>query len=418
MGSTLAPLLAPIIGVTLVLAGSGLFNSVTSFRFGTQNMSASAAGIVLSGYFFGLIAGALRCPQIVGRIGHIRAFAAFSALAASSILVHGLWPEPVAWFGLRALCGFGTAGIYIVAESWLNERVTQRNRGVVLAVYTAACQIGLTVGQVLLAVVDSEAPSAFTVAGLFVVLALVPVTMTRAPQPHVHTSDRMGLGKLIAIAPLGTLTCFLAGAANNAVFAVGPMTGTRLGLTQEQTAFFMSAVVFGGMCSQWPMGRLSDRIRRGWVIALCAGALATVCVALRVAWSPGVVSIAGGFAVGFFLFVLYPVAIAYANDVLTPRQILPASSTLILIYSVGAAAGPIAASFVVDLTGPYGLFYTLAFVGAVLVPSAVAVMHYRDPVAPEDKDAFIPTALPQTAPLADLDPRLSSAGDATTQYRG
>ncbi len=411
MGSTLAPLAAPIIGVTFVLAGSGLFNSVTSFRFGVAQMSASVAGIVLSGYFLGLIVGSLRCPKIVGRIGHIRAFAAFCALAAGSVLVHGLWVEPAAWFFLRGLVGFGTAGIYIVAESWLNEKVTPLNRGLVLSMYTAACQIGLTVGQSLLAFVDSAASSAFTVAGLFLVFAVVPVTTTRAPQPHVHASERMPFRRLIAIAPLGTVTCFLAGAANNSVFAVGPMVGSGLGLSQEQTAWFMSAVVFGGMCSQWPMGRLSDRVRRGWVIALCAGSLAVVCIALRSFWMPGMVAIGGGFCIGFFLFVLYPVAIAYVNDVLSPEQILSASSALILVYSVGAASGPIATSFFVDLLGPYGLFYVLAVVGLILVPGSLVVMHYRDPVAQSDKEAFLPTALPQTAPMADLDPRLSAAGE-------
>ena len=104
----------------------------------------------MSGYFIGYFVGANMIPNLVSKVGHIRVFAAFASLASLSILIHAVFVNPVVWTLGRFLTGFSLIGVYIVVESWLNDRATNRNRGGVLSIYMFITFIGLAVGTLLL----------------------------------------------------------------------------------------------------------------------------------------------------------------------------------------------------------------------------------------------------------------------------
>jgi MFS family permease len=73
-------------------------------------------------YFGGFTLGALRCERIIERVGHIRAYAAFAGLVIAATALMPLLVGPIAWLILRAVIGFGCAGLFIATESWLSAR--------------------------------------------------------------------------------------------------------------------------------------------------------------------------------------------------------------------------------------------------------------------------------------------------------
>ncbi|MCA9583259.1 MAG: MFS transporter, partial [Myxococcales bacterium] len=345
---SILPVLSPVLGTSIVLIGAGLLNAYTSYRFGLEGISSIRAGLILSGYYAGLVMGSLRCGQIVTNVGHIRAFAGFSAIAAASTLGHSVTSVYEIWFLLRMACGFSLAGIFVVAESWLNGTATPTNRGQLLAVYMVANQVGLVIGQAALAAVGEGVHLAFTLAGMAMAVAVVPVTLTKGPGPSIAGETRMPVRTLMGRAPLAFFTCLLSGWITNSLFAMGPMAGQSLGLSRGLVGLFMSMLVVGGSVAQWPIGRLSDRMRRGWVIAGCGAFLALFTAALSFFWQPHQAVAAAAIGMGAFAFVLYPLAISDANDLLSSEEILGASGGLVLAYSVGAVVGPIATSLVME----------------------------------------------------------------------
>jgi len=60
----------------------------------------------------------------------------------------GITESPAAWALLRLVTGLCTAGLYVVAESWLNDLATNENRGRLLAVYGVVTVAFFGIGQI------------------------------------------------------------------------------------------------------------------------------------------------------------------------------------------------------------------------------------------------------------------------------
>jgi MFS family permease len=361
-----------LLGIGLLLAAAGLQSALLGVRATMEGFGTVATGVIMSGYYLGFLCGSLAAPAFVRRVGHVRVFAALASLASIAVLVHGLGVEPFTWLAMRTLTGFAYAGLYVVAESWLNDRTDNATRGSVFAVYTTIMFAGEASGQLLLNAADPARISLFVIASIIVSAALVPILLSAAPQPEFEQPERLSLRQLVRISPLGVIATLGAGMAIGALSGMGAVYAKTIALPLAWVSFFMAAWTLGGAVLQWPVGRASDLIGRRLVMALTGIAAAGVCGLALTFGDDSRLRLIGSMAVlGGLLLPLYELAVAQTHDRLRPRQRVAASSGLMLAYGAGSILGPVGASVAMTLIGPDGFFLYLAAVAAAIGGCAV-----------------------------------------------
>jgi MFS family permease len=389
---------ALLLGMGLLMVGNGLQSSLLGLRASLEGFGTTETGVVMSGYFLGFLLGSVITPKAVASVGHVRVFAALASLASVAILIQGVFVELTLWGAMRVLTGFSYAGLYIVAESWLNGRATNATRGGLIAVYMAIVYLGAGGGQLLLNLADPGGLQLFILTSVLISLALVPILLSAQPAPEYASPEFVALRRLYRISPLGVVGCFLAGAANGAMFGMGAVYGGEIGLTVAQVSFFMGAVFVGGIVFQWPIGRLSDLFDRRRVIVLATFAAALVALAADLA--AGRSQLALLIAIGLFggpHLAIYSLCVAHTNDYLEPRQIVAASSGLVLVTGLGAIIGPAFAGSVMASIGPSGFFWYLAVMHAAIGVFAIYRMTQRAAPSAEDQGPFVALSTQATA---------------------
>lgn len=251
-------LTALLLGVALLLTGSGLLGTLLAVRGDQAGFDARALGLIMSGYFAGFFLGTFFAPPLIRRIGHIRAFAFYAALAAIAVLLHPIWLNAWGWGLLRLVTGAALVGLYTVIESWLNAEPDARRRSRVFSVYMAINLSALALGQVLLTIGDAGAPAMFTLTAILICAAVMPVMTTRLIPPEVPHVSRLRLKTLYALAPVATIGAGLSGLAMGAFWGLLPVYANRIGLDADGVAMFMLTAIVGGAVLQWPIGRISD----------------------------------------------------------------------------------------------------------------------------------------------------------------
>ncbi|MCW6028250.1 putative MFS family arabinose efflux permease [Stenotrophomonas rhizophila] len=335
-------LTALLAGVALLLTGSGLLGTLLAVRGGEAGFGAGTLGLVMSGYFAGFFIGTFFAPSLIGRIGHIRAFAFFAALAAIAVLVHPLWINPVGWGVLRIITGIALVGLYTVIESWLNAEPDPRLRSRAFSLYMVVNLSALALGQVLLMLGDAGATSMFMLTAILVCAAVLPVTATRLRPPEIPSVPRLKLARLYAMAPVATVAAGLSGLAMGAFWGLLPVYAGEIGLDGNGVALFMLTAIAGGALLQWPLGHISDgHDRRTGLVALSLAAAGIAVVA-----SLPMIQVQTHLVFGLFFFygglafALYPFAVAHMLDYLPREDLLSGCSSLLLVHGVGAALGP------------------------------------------------------------------------------
>ena len=276
MTPAFAPITALLISVAMLLMGNGLQGTLLPVRANLEAFSATDIGVLGSSYFLGFAAGCLYGPRLIRRAGHIRAFTALVALASCVVLVHSLFLTPVLWWGLRAMTGFCFAVLYMIIESWLNEKSTNETRGFVFSLYTIINLTVITIGQLMLGLDRPEDFQLFILASILVSLAAVPIALTRAEAPMAPRSVKIRVWHLYKLSPVGVVGCLAVGLANGSFWALAPVFAQNKGADTWGVAVFMSVAVIAGALGQWPLGRLSDKTDRRKVIigAACGSATA------------------------------------------------------------------------------------------------------------------------------------------------
>ncbi len=398
---------ALLISVGILMLGGGLLGTLLSVRMTLEAFDATTTGLVMSAYFLGLMVGAQQAGHVIHRAGHIRAFAVFAALANAAVLGHSLYLDAYLWAALRVLSGFSIAGLYMVIESWLNERATSETRGRIFSVYQVVAFAALGSGQLLLYVGDPAGTELFVIAALLMGLALIPVAITRAEYPKAPERHRMALRATLGRTPLAGVTTVSAGLINGAIFAMTPVFGLSTGIGVDGIALLMSAIIFGGVLLQWPIGQLSDRLgRRPLLIAVGAGTT-VVATTLAVAdFLPLSLLIPVAAMFGGVSFTLYPLSVSHANDVLQPKDFVSVSGTLLFFWGLGATLGPTAAGQVMAYIGPRGLFLFVAVVATLI--ALCAWLFRTEEVDIEGQAPFVTVA--RTTPvILEMDPRYNEA---------
>ena len=356
MISVVLPLTALLAGVALLLAGSGLLGTLLAVRGGLEGFDEQTLGLVMSGYFAGFFLGTYTAPPLIRRIGHVRAFAFCTGLCAIAVLLHPLWVDPWAWFGLRLVTGIALVGLYTVIESWLNAQPEREHRSRIFAVYMAVNLTALAGGQLLLGLGVDRGFALFSLVAILVCAAALPVTLTRLAQPSFPPTPRLGLVRLYRTAPAAAASAGLSGLAMGAFWGLGPTYAGQLGLDRSGIAWFMVATIMGGALLQWPLGRLSDRMDRRIGLALACALAGGVALAAGsvTTWSPPML-FAAFFVYGGLAFSIYPMSVAHMLDTLPAEDLLAGCSSLLLVHGIGAMLGPALAGQAMTRFGPSAL---------------------------------------------------------------
>ena len=386
-----APIAALLFSAALLLTGNGLQGALLPVRAYVESFTTLEVGILGATYFLGFAAGCFIGSRIVRRVGHIRTFTAMVSLASAMVLAHAMVLEPVVWWFCRGITGLCFAVLFMVIESWLNERSTNENRGRMFSFYTIINFTVVAVGQMMLTLADPRAFALFASASILISLAALPIALTRAEAPAPIEAVRIRVLHLYRCSPVGFAGAGVVGLANGAFWSLAPIfvLENPLAGNADMVAIFMSLAVVAGAVAQWPFGHISDKMDRRKVILVASIGSAAVGVAMGLyadRWAAGLWVFPCLF--GWFVFPLYALCAATMNDWNESGEFVEAASVLLLLFAVGSVVGSVAAAAAMQVLGPGGLFFFTATVHAMLALFTVTRMQLRAPLPVADQEPF------------------------------
>lgn len=379
-----------LLSVCLLVLGNNLQGTLIGVRAGLEGMSAVSVGLMMSAYYAGYSAGSIFLPHLIVCVGHIRTYAALASLASALTLAYLLVVFTPAWIGLRLLQGLCYAGMILVIESWLNGCSTRKDRGRVLATYGLVFWGSSAVSQGLLNIANPNSFILFCIVSILVSVALVPITLAPSRAPTAILAARVKLRRLHAISPVGMTGVFVSGLCIGGVWGMGPVFAQSIKLDRAGISIFMGAVMAGTLISQWPLGRLSDKIDRRIVIVISGAGAGIIGLILAVQQSYSLQSLVGlVLAYGGLSIPLYSLSVAHVNDCVHEEESVGTASTLILLQGIGSALGPVIAGYIMGKTGPQGLFYFVSFPLILLSIYGLFMMTQREAVSKKIKKGFM-----------------------------
>lgn len=373
------PVLPLLGGVSMLMGATGLQGSLVSLRATVEGFRAAEVGVVASAYFLGFIVGARLSSNWIRRVGHVRAFGAFTTIASALVLLHVLAVSVPVWIVVRFLSGICLSGLVVIIESWLNSGTPGAVRGRVLSTYMTVSLGGYAAGQFLLVVAAVDSFELFAVVSVLLSVAGVPVILSRRANPPVTTFATMPVVDLVLRAPAGVLASIMSGLTWGAIGGYSAVVASLAGLTGFQLTSFVSSFLVGHLASEGVVGAVSDRTDRRLVILMISSTSTVLSVfGVFAGASSVVVMLLLGVAIGGATLPLYSLSIALAGDRLEPDEMVSASGTLVRVNGVGAAAGPLLAALMT--ASPLGVagFYLLLAAGTALLATVCALLLVRD----------------------------------------
>jgi len=379
---------ALLFSVGLLIAGTGLQMALVPIRAEIEGFDSLTFALMTSAFFGGYAFGCLVGPYAVLRAGHIRSFTAMVSLASAAALAHPLLPDPMVWIAARAISGVCMAGIFLVVESWLNDRATNENRGMVMSAYIIVYFTMQTAGQMIVSLIEPGGFPLFVIASILVSLAVIPVAMTRSAQPAPMSVVRLRFFGLYKISPVGFLGSLASGMSVGVFWAYGAVFATRSGFDINSAVYFVSAMVAGGALMQWPVGRLSDTMDRrfvllGLMIIAASFAILLASVTLPLQWLLG-----AGALFGAFFLPIYSVVTAHTYDFVEDDSYVEAAAGIILVNSVGAIIGPFVAAYTITWFGIGGMFVTIATILTAMILFTAVRVTIRPAMPDQDKTDY------------------------------
>jgi len=384
-------------------------SSLLSINMRLQGYGDQVIGLVMSANYLGILTGVYFGQRIVQKVGHIRGFAVFAAVMTAVALTHGLYMSAWLWGLLRIFNGICVTGLFMVLESWLNEKVEPVFRGRLLSIYMVLVYFGIGSGQFLLNVSDVASQSIFMLAAILFSLCLVPISITGAVNPQPLEVPRYNFVKLFQLAPLSMVAVFISGLINSSFYAMAPMVTLDMGLSVPQVSLYMSLTIWAGLLFQFPVGFFSDRLDRLTVLYSLGFLVCSVSVGMILL---GRINLGLLYTLTIcfgIVFSIYTVAMARAQDNIDKKEIVPVSAALILFFGIGACFGPITSSLLVSILGPFGLYYFTAFCGGCL---GLIVWSLRKRLASTLAEQVPTIPIPRTSPVVGaIDPRREHLSD-------
>jgi MFS family permease len=394
-----------LLGMGILMLGAGLQSTLLGVRATSEAFPTSVTGMIMSCYYVGYLVGTRLAPQLLRRVGPVRVFATLAALASVAVLVHASWVHPAPWALMRLLSGICFAGIYVVAESWLNHRASRSNRGQLLAIYMLVLYVGLGGAQFLLVLSSPQSTAPFMLVSALISAAMVPIVASAQEVSGPATPQRVRFRDLYRNSPLGVVAVAFSGMISSIIFSMGPVYARLSGFDTRGVAAFMAVSILSAVLTQYPVGRLSDRMDRRTVIAsmclvatIMAAAIELLGPLPRIAFL-GLAALFSGAAL-----TLYSLSVSHVNDKLEPTQMVGASSALLLINGMAAAFGPVITGGLMGAFGPRAYFGILGTLTGALTLFDLWRKVRRGAVPQSQKGPFINTRELVTSAALDTAP--------------
>jgi MFS family permease len=403
---------AILFSTAIFIVGNGLIGTLLPVRALLAGFTHLEIGLVGSAYFIGFVGGCFAGPRFVAGVGHSRTFAVGAGIAAATTLFQSMFVTFVVWALMRALFGFAAAIIYMVIESWLNERATNEYRGRIFSAYLIVNFSSLVLGQLMFATANPTSFALFNLAAMCYALCLIPVGMTRLPQPRAADVPSLRPRRLFRVSPVGVAGCIAVGLANGAVWTLAPVYAQDHGLSKGMLAVFMSAFTLGGALIQLPLGRFSDRVDRRFIIAGVSALSAGLGVALYFFGAMGRLETLALIAVfGMMALPLYGLSVAHTNDRIPRAEFVETSATLLMINSLASVFGPTLGALVTDRFGTASLFLYTAAIHTAMAVFTIVRLRMRDAPHAENREKFEPMPAQSSPAELELDPRSPESGE-------
>jgi len=418
MKSVLQSVGALLISAAILLAGGGLLSTLVAVRAQIEGFPVEAIGFLTSAYFAGFIGGCVLTPKLVKRVGHVRVFAALSALTAACVLSHVIFVNIPVWVVLRLLTGISFAGLYMLIESWINEQAPNAQRGQILSVYRMIDLTAVTAGQFMLNLAPPSEFVLFSLVAICICLAIFPISLSASKTPTQVTQTSLNIRKLVKTSPLAAAGCLAVGMANGAFWGVAPVFVQQLGYPIVMVSTFMSATIATGALMQWPVGFLSDKLgRREMMVVVALGGIGAGVFLWQFAPQSQTMLLIGAALYGIFAMQLYGLSAAHANDFAGPNDFVAISGALLLIYGIGSVIGPSLAPIFMAQFGPSTMFAFTAGVHSLLVIYALYRITRRK--APQEHSEYVSMARPRAMNLiVRMDPRIRKRQGKTSKKAG
>ncbi|KIC43038.1 major facilitator transporter [Ruegeria sp. ANG-R] len=392
---------ALLLGMGLLMVGNGLQGTLLGVRGEIEGFSTFEMSFVMSAYFVGFLGGSRLAPEMIRRVGHVRVFAALASFISAVMIMYPMLADPVAWSLGRVVIGFCFSGVYVTAESWLNNAANNENRGQALSLYMMVQMTGVVSAQALLLVGDPAGYETFVIASILVSVSFAPILLSISPTPAFDTTKPMTLRQLMETSPLGCVGMFLLGGIFSAQFGMSAVYGAQVGLSLVEISTFVAVFYIGAVVLQYPLGWMSDRMDRRLLIMLVAavgGVGAVIGMMLGVTFTMLLVA---AFMIGGMTSPLYSLLIAYTNDYLEYDDMSAASGGLVFINGLGAIAGPIITGWLMGagVLGPQGFFLFIATLMFIMAAYAAYRMTQRV-YKPVDETGTIAAIYPTSSPVA------------------
>lgn len=366
---------ALLLGIGLLMVGNGLQGTLLGVRGQIEGFSTFEMSVVMSAYFIGFLGGSRLAPEMIRRVGHVRVFAALASFISAVMILYPVLPNTVVWFLGRVVIGFCFSGVYVTAESWLNNAADNSNRGKALSLYMIVQMLGIITAQGLIQVGDPGGYEAFVIASILVSISFAPILLSISPTPAFDTTKPMSLRELMKISPLGCVGMFILGGIFSAQFGMSSVYGATVGLSLTNLSLFIATFYIGAVVLQYPIGWISDRMDRRGLILIVAAIGGGGSILGFLFGDDFKMLLVSAFIIGGLSNPLYSLLIAYTNDYLDHDDMAAASGGLVFINGLGAITGPMITGWLMAdaVLGPRGFF---AFMAALLFAMA-AYAAYR-----------------------------------------
>ncbi|MCX7565181.1 MFS transporter [Sulfitobacter sp. F26169L] len=382
---------ALLFGMFLLMVGNGMQGTLLGIRGQIEGFDTFMMSIVMSAYFVGFLGGSRLAPKMIRRVGHVRVFAALASAISAVMILYPTFPNVALWTLGRVLIGFCFSAVYVTAESWLNNAADNTNRGQALSLYMIVQTLGIVAAQALLLSADPGGFILFVIPSVLVSIAITPILLSISPTPAFETTKPMSLKELMGFSPLGCVGMFILGGIFSAQFGMSAVYGAEAGLSVAQISTFVATFFIGAVVLQYPIGWISDRMDRRFliiIVSVIGGAGSVMGMMLGHVFGLLLVS---AFVIGGMANPLYSLLIAHTNDFLEHDDMAAASGGLIFINGLGAILGPMITGWMMGTSlGPGGFYlFTALLFGAMILYAG-----YRSTVRPavpaDETGSFVP----------------------------
>ena len=389
---------ALLLGMLFLQLGNGLQGTLLSVRGELENFSTFEMSVVMSAYFAGFLGASRLVPDLIRRVGHVRVFAALASFISAVLILYPLLVNPWVWTGGRVIIGFCFCGVYITAESWLNNAATNENRGKLLSSYMVVQMAGIVAAQLLLLIGDPGGFELFVLISVLVSISFAPILLSITPTPAFEATKPMSIKELFSTSPLGCVGMFFLGGIFSAQFGMAPVFGTKAGLSLSEISSFVAAFYIGAMVFQFPIGWLSDQMDRRILIVVTSAIGFIAAISAILLEGSFLILVGSAFFIGGMSNPLYSLLIAYTNDFLELEDMASASGGLLFLNGLGAISGPLFTGYLMTKMGPEGFFIVLATLLGLLTGYGFYRMTQRG-ISDIDTSSYT-TVLPTTSVVA------------------